>query len=59
MVDTHGIDELEMCNWTWIDSDWDASRSMQLGYEMAKQFKQQAKLLADDMDGHGWKNDTI
>jgi len=33
---------------------------MQLGYETAKQFKQQAKLLADDMDGHRWKkNDTI
>jgi hypothetical protein len=32
---------------------------MQLGYETAKQFKQQAKLLADDMDGHGWKYDTI
>ena len=22
-VDTHGIDELKVCNWTWIDSDLD------------------------------------
>ena len=20
MVDTHGIDELDVCNWTWIDT---------------------------------------
>jgi len=38
-VDTHGIDELDVSNWTWIDMD-------------AMQQRQLTLMLAADLDGN-------
>ena len=33
LVDTHGFDELKVCNWTWIDSTRTGMTEMLTGHE--------------------------